>query len=175
MQYEQDQEGNWIFIAKDGKKKKSSIVICATCNKSFVRANYLLNYAKRDNKKIFCSRQCSNAATAIIHKTSKLGEKNYAWKGGRKKVKGGYIRVHAYNHPNKDNHNCVLEHRLVMEKKIRRYLYSFETVHHKNGVKWDNNPDNLELFVSKHPSGQRPQDLIKWAREILRLYEKDFG
>ena len=30
--------------------------------------------------------------------------------------------------------------------------------------------DNLELWVTTQPAGQRPEDLVKWAREILALY-----
>ncbi len=43
-----------------------------------------------------------------------------------------------------------------------------------NGVRDDNRPENLELWVIKQPHGQRPRDLVRWAREILDRYEKDF-
>lgn len=62
------------------------------------------------------------------------------------------------------------EHRWVMEQVIGRPLVPGENVHHLNGVRDDNRPENLELWNINQPAGQRAKDKVKHAREILALY-----
>ena len=83
---------------------------------------------------------------------------------------------HAPGHPRARPKNpYVFEHILVMEDKIGRFLLSGESVHHLNGVKDDNRPENLELWVRPQPSGIRVSDAVAWAREILALYGEASG
>lgn len=65
----------------------------------------------------------------------------------------------------------IMQHREVMEEMLGRPLRDDETVHHKNGVRSDNRPGNLELWASPQPYGQRVTDLVAFAQMILERYE----
>lgn len=84
----------------------------------------------------------------------------------------GYVQLRRPDHPAAwGNAKCwIHEHRVVMEEQLGRYLLPGENVHHKNGNRADNSPTNLELWVTAQPAGQRPEDLVAYARMILERY-----
>lgn len=82
----------------------------------------------------------------------------------------GYISIPSPGHPNSRKSKRIFEHRYVMSDFLGRRLRKNENVHHKNGDRADNRIENLELWVTSQPSGQRPLDLMKWARRILKAY-----
>ena len=63
-----------------------------------------------------------------------------------------------------------MEHRVIMETVLERELLPNENVHHINGVRWDNRIENLELWVTRQPSGARISDLLDWSRDYLSKY-----
>lgn len=89
---------------------------------------------------------------------------------GRTRAVDGYVLLKKRGHPNANTDGWVLEHRFVLAEHLGRPLRKDEHVHHKNGVRDDNRVENLALWVVMHPGGQRPEDLVPWAREILRRY-----
>lgn len=76
-------------------------------------------------------------------------EGNPQWKGGRKLHSEGYVMIHMPEHPNSDTAGYIMEHRLVMEKHIGRFLFRKEVIHHVNDIKNDNRIENLELCNSQ--------------------------
>lgn len=90
----------------------------------------------------------------------------------------GFINKNGYrviggagDHPNATD-GKIMEHRLIMSKMLSRPLMKGETVHHRNGIRDDNRPENLELRIL-HPAGQSVPDMLKWAHEIIERYENE--
>ena len=91
--------------------------------------------------------------------------------GDARETSQGYIQVKvAEETPGTYPGGWIMQHRQVMQTLLGRALLESEEVHHKNGVRSDNRPENLELWVVKQPKGQRPEDLVEWAKEILATY-----
>lgn len=132
---------------------------CVICGE-----DYLIRKGKeRASVSKYCSRECRGM--------SDRGEGNPNWKGGKYPAADGYVWVHSEKHRGTKGRDArILEHMLVMEEHIGRPLTPDETVHHKNGVRNDNRIENLELWSGRHSRGQRIEDLVAYAKEILALY-----
>ena len=87
-------------------------------------------------------------------------------KHARQAESGLKPRLEPYKAP-----KLLFEHRIKMEEMLGRPLLENETVHHINGIRSDNRPENLELWCHSQPYGQRVEDLVSWAKEILGRYD----
>jgi hypothetical protein len=81
----------------------------------------------------------------------------------------GHLRKDGYITLQRDGRKA-LAHRVAMETYLGRPLLSVESVHHRDGNRQNNRISNLELWSSTHPAGQRVEDQVRWARDIVDRY-----
>jgi len=133
-------ENNIKLIDKNPKK-----CIVENCSNINISNGYCRTHYLRIKKH-------GNPNTLLINKR---GEGNVSPEGYRAFVKNGIK---------------IFEHRLAMENYLNRKLLPGENVHHKNGDRLDNRIENLELWITAQPSGQRIEDKIQYALEMLERY-----
>jgi len=90
------------------------------------------------------------ANSGSFKKGQNLGSNHPNWKGGKYKATDGYIHIYKPNHPFCTVRKTVLEHRLVAEKHLGRYLTPKEIIHHINDNPFDNRAKNLYLFSNRN-------------------------
>ena len=144
---------------------------CRECGREYqASSRHLRCPACRAKSRCECGKQKQTKSATCSSCRSESGEANSNWKGGRTRHKAGYVMVRAPGHPRAGQSPYVFEHILVLEEILGRHLVECESVHHLNGIRDDNRPENLELWTRPQPSGIRVSDAIKWAREIYERY-----
>jgi hypothetical protein len=103
-------------------------------------------------------RETGDAGSAELRRKPAQSGQVWRWQDPKK----GYV----YLTFDADRRTKIFEHRLVMAQVLGRPLHPFESPHHKNGIRSDNRPENLELWTKPQPAGQRPEDLAAWVVEF---------
>jgi hypothetical protein len=87
---------------------------------------------------------------------SHTGSKSYSWKGGWTNHRG-YVWVLV------GKRKYQFEHRLVMEKHLKRKLRKEEQIHHIDGNKKNNNIGNLMLFPNANAHAKYHREVMEYA------------
>lgn len=127
-----------------------------------------------------CTKQCQHECHVIRRRSQYRKENNIPLdKPVEKRVKfgsGHICKKYGYKirskrgHPNASKNGRIYEHVLVMSEYLGRPILRGENIHHKNGVRNDNRIENLELWTTGQPSGQRVIDKIEWCLDFLKKY-----
>ena len=144
-----------IYVRTEEQKKKTSLVhtgkkLSEETKRKIGLGNKGRKYSEEHKKKLsilHTGKTLSEETKRKLRETRKR-EKAHNWKGGKTKTIQGYVLVYIPEHPFCDKRGYVLEHRLVMEKILGRYLKPEEISHHRNEIRDDNRPENLRLFAS---------------------------
>lgn len=176
-----DPEGN---APRKPVKLTGDVKECRTCGRILDRGEFPQGWSPcRDCRRdshfskgkmcATCSQPLTNNNATGLCLTHLGKQRRDRAKVNRLVVAGGYVALTGHwDHPNSRTRGHILEHVKVMSEMLGRPLLEGENVHHKNGVRDDNRPENLELWVVKQPQGQRATDLVAWAYEILERYSE---
>ncbi len=152
------------------------VKLCKSCHCLFEPSSRHANCpkcrSKTDRAVCTCGAEIWGSSARCRKCHNSFGAGNPNWGGGKTKHHKGYIMVSCPDHPRVAGRvsKYVFQHILVMEESLGRFLLPGENVHHKNGVRDDNRPRNLELWLKAQPAGARVVDLVGWAKEILHRY-----
>lgn len=154
-----------VTCANKAQTKTPVAKVCAQCGKPMALKP---SQAVRQ----YCSKACEAAA--------RVKRPLDRWHNGKQARQDdqGYVLVWQPDHPNKAFKGWQYEHRLVAEHVIGRFLDSSEHVHHVNGVKDDNRPENLAVLDGAAHAVLTAVEYRDWLRrELAELaeYRRRYG
>jgi len=158
-----------FYAWKHAKSRDGYMARCKACHRR--------RLAERNGSRCgTCGGLVSHASVKLCQRCRALAKRGAGspwWKGGRT-LKDGYVWLSGhFDHPNAVRGH-VAEHVLVMTAQLGRSLLSEESVHHKNTIRDDNSPGNLELWSTSQPAGGRVEDKLAWARAFILQYHPEW-
>lgn len=89
--------------------------------------------------------------------------------GKKKRAINGYILVKDYNNPNRDSHNDILEHKLVMSNYLGRLILNGEIIHHIDFNRQNNDISNLYLYKNRSEHTKMHGNVFKLISDLLKM------